>query len=362
MPEGLNATLLHETFLHRCMEKVFKTLIHTRGYVAQRLPDPFCSVCAQAKAQRRGLHQHASLALFAAVKNTPGVMYQAYVLVTKVVQAHVEVYDDDNNDDTSSDEGNESKLEIQYVSPVAGRALGAVPVPRFDLAKLRPFEVMFVDNKDYEQAVRGGRQTTFILYDVCSTAKFKVDIFKKTENGVALREILAMNGVHKLPYSCVVYSDGCGSMRHVEIAAVTMGLQHAYIPPHEQSLNEAEKICSCLVTWDDAAALMIRAEGISPRLFNEAVSYSLYVDMCMSTTASRGFKTPLEIIRGVVLDITKLHRFYTCSFVCVPRQKRKQLAGKGFIGRAEVGRLMGFRSPFSTTYKVLLSADRMVHY
>ena len=72
--------------------------------------------------------------------------------------------------DTSSNEGDESKLEIRYVSPVAGRALGAVPVPRFDLTKIRPFEVMFVDNKDYEQAVRGGRQTTFILYDVCSTA------------------------------------------------------------------------------------------------------------------------------------------------------------------------------------------------
>ena len=28
-----------------------------------------------------------------------------------------------------------------------------------------------------------------------------------------------------------------------------------YIPPHEQSRNEAEKIC--LVTWDDAAALML---------------------------------------------------------------------------------------------------------
>ena len=200
------------------------------------------------------------------------------------------------------------------------------------------------------------------LYDVCSTAKFKIDVFKKTENGVALREILSMNGVHKLPYSCLVYSDGCGSMRHVKIAAVTMGLQHAYIPPHEQSLNEAEKIC--LVTWDDAAALMIRADGISSCLFNQAVSYSLYVDMRnASNTASRGFKTPLEIIRGVVPDITKLHRFCTCSFVCIPRQKRKQLAaaGKGFIGRAEVGCLMGFRSPFSTTYRVLLSENRLVH-
>ena len=110
------------------------------------------------------------------------------------------------------------------------------------------------------------------------------------------------------------------------------------------------------MSWDDAAALMIRADGIPPRLFNEAVSYSLYVDMRMSS-----FKTPLEIIRGVVPDITKLHRFYTCLFVCIPRQKRKQLAGKGFIDRAEVGRLMGFHSPFSSTYRVLLSENRVVH-
>ena len=57
----------------------------------------------------------------------------------------------------------------------------------------------------------------------------------------------------------------------------------------------------------------------------------------------------------------KLRRFYTCSSVCIPRQKRKQLAGKGFIGRAEVGRLMGFRSPFSSTYRVLLSENRVAH-
>ena len=194
-----------------------------------------------------------------------------------------------------------------------------------------------------------------------STAKFKVDLFKKTENGTLLRDTLSKNGVHKLPYSCLVYSDGCGPMRHAEIAAVTMGLQHAYVPPHEQSLNEAEKIC--LVIWDDATALMIRADGIhvSPRLFNEAMSYSLYLDLRMSTTASCGFKTPLEIIGGNVPDISKLHRFYTCSFVCIPRQKRKQLAKKGYIGRSEVGHLMRFHSPFSSTYKVLLSQNRMVH-
>ena len=89
------------------------------------------------------------------------------------------IFDDDNDADSSDDENTESKLEITYLSPVVGRALGVQPVPRFNIDLIRPFEVMFVDNKDYENRVRGGRQTALLLYDLASTAKFKVDIFRK---------------------------------------------------------------------------------------------------------------------------------------------------------------------------------------
>ena len=152
----------------------------------------------------------------------------------------------------------------------------------------------------------------------------------------------------KLPYSGLVYSDGCGSMRHVEIAAVTMGLQHAYLPPHERSLNEAEKIC--LVTWDDAAALMLQADGSS-----------LVLSLCGYAHVYHSFSWFQNAAGNHSWYRAKLRRFYTCSFVYIPRQKRKQLARKVFIGRAEVGRLMGFQSPFSTTYRVLLSGSRIVH-
>ena len=119
---------------------------------------------------------------------------------------------------------------------------------------------MFADNKDYEMSVRGGRQVAFVLYDVKSTAKFKVDLFKKSDNGLAFRKIVALNGIHKLPCHCMIYTDGCGSMAHVELAAITCGLNHAYVPPHEQSLNEAEKFC--YLSRDDAAATI--AESKSP--------------------------------------------------------------------------------------------------
>ena len=48
-------------------------------------------------------------------------------------------------------------------------------------------------------------------------------------------------------------------MMHVEVAAVLMGIDHAYIPPYMQSLNEADKICYSI--WDDAAAVMKQVSG-----------------------------------------------------------------------------------------------------
>ena len=89
---------------------------------------------------------------------------------------------------------------------------GIQSVPRFDLNETRPFEVMFADNKDYDVVVRGGRQVAFVLYDLKSTAKFVVDVVSKAHNGNAFRRIMVLNGVHKLPYRCTVYTDGCGSM------------------------------------------------------------------------------------------------------------------------------------------------------
>ena len=349
IPESHNSEILHDIFCHRNMEKIYQTLRHTIGYEAVRLPDFFCDICAQMRAIRKGLsHSKVLLAWQDVVEGD--------VFPVGVNFEHDPTYDDDNFED--GDDPSEALLKIEYTSPVAGRSLGLQPIPRFDIDKLRPFEVMFVDNKDYEQFVRGGRQVAFVLYDLKTTAKFKIDTFHKDDNGLSFRKIAVENGVHKLAYQCTVYSDGCGSMAHVEIAAVLMGINHVYIPPHEQSLNEAETICH--VTWDDAASLMHRSRAPS-YLFAEAVSFAMYVDLRTATTKSRGFLTPYEMIKGVAPNIQHLHRFYTAAFVCVPRSKRKALAKKGFLGRAEVGRLLGFQKPYSNTYRVLLSGNRLVH-
>ena len=101
---------------------------------------------------------------------------------------------------------------------------------------------MCVDNRDYGMTVRGDFKTSFIFYDLNPTSEFKVNLHSKANNGQAFRQLVSMLGIRKLPYSCRVYTDECGSMAHVEIAAALMGVGHAYIPPDEHSLNEAETI------------------------------------------------------------------------------------------------------------------------
>jgi hypothetical protein len=218
-----------------------------------------------------------------------------------------------------------------------------------------------VDNKDYPCAVRGGAVTALVFIDYRSRSKFKIDLSSKKNNGTAFREIVAMNGIHKMDYHCRVYSDGCGSMAHVAAMAKKLGIDHQYVPPHQQSLNEAEKVCD--FAWEAARALM--EHSCAPAsTFSLAVSYVLYVDLRSATTATRDWLTPYQLTHGVKPSIAKLHRYWTRGYVLVPKSKRRALAKKGLHNqRAEPGRFVGFHSPLSSTYAMMLDGDRdrLVH-
>jgi hypothetical protein len=270
-PEALNADVLHDMLCPKSREEMYQTLLHTVGYKAVRLPDYFCVWCAKAKAHRRGL------------RRKPFSQPPSTVLNLQADhESHAHDYADSDEDDGSEPDDD----DYAYVAPVVGRALGVQHVPRFGIGRLRLFEVMFADNKDYDVPVRGGRQHAFVLYDLKSTTKFKVDVFKKSSNGLAFSKMMSMNGVHQLPYSCLMLTDGCGSMAHVQEAAVRQGISHQYVPPHEQSLNEAESICN--FTWDDASTVMQQSNA-PVKLFALAVDFAHWVDMRTASTSSREY-------------------------------------------------------------------------
>ena len=108
--------------------------------------------------------------------------------------------------------------------------------------------------------------------------------------------------------------------------------------------------------------------NVPSRWFSLMLDFSMYIDLRTATTASRAWKTPYEMTRGVVPFAGKLHRPCTRCFVQVPKEKRRQLAVQGLHNiRAEPGRLVGFQGSYSSMYAVMLdnpregSGDRLVH-
>ena len=65
-------------------------------------------------------------------------------------------------DYTAKDDGEEDD-DFEYTAEVAGRELIQKP-PRLDIPGLKPFEIMFVDEKDYDEIQRGEER-----HEVCAS-------------------------------------------------------------------------------------------------------------------------------------------------------------------------------------------------
>lgn len=242
----MNGIMLHQMLNHSGDEKMYQTLLHTTGYKPTRFKLHPCIWCALGKSTKIGIShkKHPDNCISDLKDSAVNLVVQdgvtQYTLQLNTTSS--KCYDD--SDEDGAPEDNDELEEVLFEADVAGRTLGEQLVPRYDLSKLRPFEVMFADNKEYPCKVRGGKQHAFVLIDYYSQAKCKIDVATKTHNGKAFLRIMAMNGVHKLPYQCHIWTDRCGSMAHVRNAATRADIDHAYTPPRDPSLNEAEKVCN----------------------------------------------------------------------------------------------------------------------
>ena len=89
--------------------------------------------------------------------------------------------------------------------------------------------------------------------------------------------------MHKLPYHCRVYADGCGSINHVRDSAIQLGIDHQFVPPRQQSLNEAKKVCDS--TFAEVQAVM-EHHNVPSSVFSLMLDFSMYTDLRIATTAS----------------------------------------------------------------------------
>ena len=166
------ASFLQDVFLHMAMEKIYQTLGVTTGYKQVRIEEFHCESCDRAKATDFGLKQ--------------GLQPTAHPVNLLNAEISDDVFGDSIDSDNESDDESMQSGE-QYEALVAGRMMGVLNVPQFDIYRLRPFEVMFCDYKDFPCRVRGGAVTSLIFVNYLSRAKCKVDLHSKKLNGLAFR-------------------------------------------------------------------------------------------------------------------------------------------------------------------------------
>ena len=348
-----NATpiILHNLFNHGSDEIVYQTLLHTHGYEAKRWKPFHCSACAQANARKRGISHKNVNQVEGGLKDTD--------------------YEDSDSQNSSDDDDMDQRSVINKTFAESfdnadllnggeiKTTVSRVPEkhkPRFDVKQMKPCEVMMADNKSFPCNIRGDYKQAFLLIDVRTQRKYVVKLKRKATNHEALLEILTVCGAHKLPYLCTLYTDGCGSMKPVREIAIRMGLNHMFVPPHTQSLNDSEKVVDRV--FASARTHMIQSNA-PLELFGDCVEYVCYTDAYMATNALRGHLTPIELESDQTPSVHHLIPWYTKCVVVAPKEKCK-LRGD-ILSRGEEGRFLGYQAVNSKVYKVMLNGNRLVH-
>ena len=149
-------------------------------------------------------------------------------------------------------------------------------------------------------------------------------------------------------------------MKHVIDTTISMGLNYVPIPPHEQSLNLAEKAIDLM--WQAGAASLVDSR-IKDKFYPQAVDCACYTHMRMATTLERDYRTPYETITGSTPSVSHLRPFGRVCYVAIPKSKRAKIRKKsqGGLQRGDIGVFIGYHSMFTNTYRVLTSGEDIIH-
>ena len=265
------------------------------------------------------------------------------------------------------------RLEKVYKEAVEQKIqLQRIPsVPRFEDA--RPFEHIFCDLKTYKQKVYGQRAGEMMFTDFKSqlwdveavTANKHSDIARATSQFILKHGLKFINDNH---YPITFYGDGDGGNKHVKWTCAKYGIRYTPIPPRAQELNLAEQTVAHH-GWNAARAVLAGANLKDEFLMPFAIRFVCKRHYLLASDASRGWKSPCEIITGEppVIDLNRLPPFYTVCFVPSGNERKAELARqrkkKGLpydYARAEQGRYLGEVDILSTTPQARLDITNKV--
>ena len=192
------------------------------------------------------------------------------------------------------------RLEKVYKAAVEKKIqLQRIPsVPRFEDAK--PFEHIFCDLKTYKQKVYGQRAGEMMFTDFKSqlwdveavTANKHSDIARATSQFILKHGLKFINDNH---YLITFYGDVDGGNKHVKWTCEKYGIRYTPIPPRAQELNLAEQTVAHH-GWNAARAVLAGANLKDEFLMPFAIRFVCKRHYLLASDASRGWKSPCEII------------------------------------------------------------------
>ena len=256
--------------------------------------------------------------------------------------------------------------------PQSSRSQDAETAPRTSISTTgrkapgdyRKFEMIYVDNKSLKWAPGHPDEDddddhsaqSFVAADMATNyAAIRFSTGKK-DNAYNCAEILKEMGAHRQEYLATVRHDGCGSMKTLKKAKD--GPLHAVktelIPPHDQSLNQAEKLCNTI--WKAARATMI-ARSIPEEHFRWCLAYEVYVHNRLSFDRDGSILTPYERAKGTRPDISRMLPFYSKVYFYLSEAQRATQIKNGVpqapYKRASEGHFIGFANA-DTQHNILV--------
>jgi hypothetical protein len=193
-----------------------------------------------------------------------------------------------------NEEDGESPSEADIVQFVTPTLMGRVNdemnnmIRRYDLNKLKLYEVMFADLKNNPDG-----SYTLVWVDYKSSSVECVVINSKTSTTSALMKIMVSRGVNQLPWSTTLIYDGDGANNALSGAMSRIGIATMIGLPYRQSLNFAERIIG---NMPHIAKRAVYRAKLTPKWFGWAMEHAAHHHNYMYSK-SRG-TSPNEMVYG----------------------------------------------------------------
>ena len=235
----------------------------------------------------------------------------------------------------------------------------------FDLESLKPGELLFADEIAFDTfRVKGKKQSMLVVYDA-KTAGMRVRAeIHKVEHGAKFREIALQEAWDKRAHKVTIGTDGCGSMKHLRDAALELGIDHFYLPPHSPRMNPVEQAVGRFKSTVTAVlqAACRTGSSINESFIQYAAEYVCYVHERVPHLRTKLGKaiTPFEVNVGVEPRMDRLVPFGTPGYAFVPEEVRRQ-RGWGKSVRSEPVLMLGYLSMYSRVYKCLTAHGTIIH-